>query len=273
MKPIPNTVFGGLGFIGSHLCRDFDKDGLSYQIVSRKDPVPFGNLGNIYYCAGITADFRSRPFDTIDAHISTLSNILEHGQYSNLLYLSSARIYRHATLTAEDTKFLINPFDPENLVDISKLAGEALCLSINDARVRVVRLSNVFGENYSSENFLTHLIESALIRGTIHLRSSLESSKDYIDVESVVRLIRSISEFGRDRIYNIASGYNVTHGEIVHLLKSLTGCSVTVDQGASAIKWPLVNIERIIQEFGFKPLYLMDELEGLVKKYKNFYLR
>ena len=65
MKPIPNTVFGGLGFIGSHLCRDFDKDGLSYQIVSRKDPVPIGNLGNIYYCAGITADFRSRPFDTM----------------------------------------------------------------------------------------------------------------------------------------------------------------------------------------------------------------
>ena len=125
VKPVHNTIFGGFGFIGSHLCKNLEKDGLRYQIVGRKDPMPTGNLGNIYYCAGITADFRSRPFDTIDAHISTLSNILERGQYSTFLYLSSARIYRHATLTTEDAKFSINPFEPEDLVDISKLAGES----------------------------------------------------------------------------------------------------------------------------------------------------
>ena len=269
MKPIQNTIFGGLGFIGSHLCKSLEKDGYPYQIVGPEDPLPTGNLGNVFYCAGITADFRSRPFDTIDAHISTLSRVLKIGKFSTFIYLSSARLYRHSSLTNEDCKFTVDPLDLEDLVDISKLSGESLCLSMQNEKVRVVRLSNVFGEDYLSKNFLTDLIESALVREKIHLSSALTSSKDYIDVESVVSLIRNISERGKHRLYNVASGYNISHQKIVFLLKDLTGCSVTVEEGATALKWPIINIDRIIQEFDFQPISLLDKLEDLVDGYKS----
>ena len=273
MKPIQNTIFGGLGFIGSHLCKSLEKDGLPYQIVSREDPFPKGNLGNVFYCAGITADFRSRPFDTIDAHISTLSRVLKNGKFSTFVYLSSARLYRHSSLTTEECKISVSPLDLEDLVDISKLSGESLCLSMKNEKVRVVRLSNVFGEDYFSKNFLTDLIESALVRRKIHLSSALASSKDYIDVKSVVSLIRNISERGKYRLYNVASGYNISHQKIVFLLKDLTGCSITVEEGATVLKWPIINIDRIVQEFDFQSISLLDKLEDLIDGYKSILLK
>jgi nucleoside-diphosphate-sugar epimerase len=273
VKPVINTIFGGFGFIGSELCKSFGRDNVPYQVFCRQDPLPTGDLGNIYYCAGVTADFRSRHFDTIEAHVSTLSEVLKNGEYTSFLYLSSARIYRNESLTTEDSTISINPLNSEDFVDISKLAGEALCLSLNDEKVRIVRLSNVFGNDFSSKNFLTEIIESALVKGEIHLRSGLASCKDYVDVGSVVDVMRRISAYGRSRIYNVASGYNVSHEKIVSVLKRLTGCSVTVEEGAPAIKSSTINVGRISQEFGFKPRCLIDELEGLVNEYKNTLLK
>ena len=272
MKPIQNTVFGGHGFIGAHLCNYLEKGGLPYQVVGRQNPLPKGSLGNVFYCAGITADFRSRPFETMDAHISTLSNVLEHGQYTNFLYLSSARIYRNASLTTEDVKFTIDPNSPEDLVDVSKLAGESLCLSIDNNKIRILRLSNVFGYDFLSQNFLTEIIKSALIDRKIHLLSSLDSSKDYVDVDSVVNIMVRIAESGENRIYNVSNGYNVSHEEIVLLLRNLTGCSLTVADNAPSVIWPTVNNDRIRQEFNYRPARLTDKLEDLVNAFKIMFL-
>jgi nucleoside-diphosphate-sugar epimerase len=271
MNRAVNTVFGGLGFIGSYLCQSFEKDGLPYQIVNRQDSLPTGYLGNVFYCAGVTADFRSRPFDTMDAHISTLSKVLKQCQYTSLLYLSSARIYRHAPSTTEDSKFTVCPQDPEDLVDLSKLAGEALCLSMNNEKVRIVRLSNVFGKDFTSDMFLTEMIKSALLKREINLQSALNSSKDFIDVKSVVNMMRCISDKGTHRIYNVASGYNVSHKEIVCKLQDVTGCSLMIADDASSIIWSLINIDLIKQEFDFKPICLTDKLEELVSEYREYY--
>ena len=124
MKPVINTILGGFGFIGSELCKSFGRDNVPYQVFGRQDPLPTGDLGNIYYCAGVTADFRSRHFDTIEAHVSTLSEVLKNGEYTSFLYLSSARIYRNESLTTEDSTISINPLNSEDFVDISKLAGD-----------------------------------------------------------------------------------------------------------------------------------------------------
>jgi nucleoside-diphosphate-sugar epimerase len=266
-----NTVFGGLGFIGSYLCQSFEKDGLPYQIVSRQDSLPKGDLGNVFYCAGITADFRSRPFDTMDAHISTLSNVLKHCEYTSLLYLSSARIYRHASSTTEDSKITLCPQDPESFVDLSKLAGETLCFSMNNEKIRIVRLSNVYGEDFTSEVFLTEMIKSALLKGKINLRSALDSSKDFIDIKSVVNMMRCISEKGTHRIYNVASGYNVSHKAIVCKLQDVTGCKFLVADDAPSIIWPQINIDLIKHEFDFKPICLTDKLGELVDRYREYY--
>src|ERR1041384_6411865 len=66
------TVLGASGFIGSHLLARLRKLKLQCQGVGRNNPLPDGNLGNAVYCIGVTADFRSRLFDTVDAHVCKL---------------------------------------------------------------------------------------------------------------------------------------------------------------------------------------------------------
>ena len=40
------------------------------------------------------------PFDTIRAHVSVLSEVLEHAEFESLLYLSSTRVYGRSRTTS-----------------------------------------------------------------------------------------------------------------------------------------------------------------------------
>ena len=57
------------------------------------------------------------------------------------------------------------------------------------------------------------------------------------------------------------------------MLKDLTGCSVTVEEGAKALQWPIINIDRIVQEFDFQSISLLDKLEDLIDGYKSILLK
>ena len=111
-----------------------------------------------------------------------------------------------------------------------------------------------------------------MIDRKIHLLSSLDSSKDYVDVDSVVNIMVRIAESGQNRIYNVSSGYNVSHEEIVLLLRDLTGCSLTVADNAPSVICPTVNNDRIRQEFNYRPARLTDKLEDLVNAFKIMFL-
>jgi cephalosporin hydroxylase len=60
------------------------------------------------------------------------------------------------------------------------------------------------------------------------LEQTLDSAKDYVSVDDVVDLVLRIAREGRQRVYNVASSANVTHGEIVDCLQATTGCAVEV---------------------------------------------
>ena len=79
-----------------------------------------------------------------------------------------------------------------------------------------------------------------------------------------------IAKGGTKRIYNIARGYNISNREIVFRIRGLTGCAVTSADDAPILVWPLIDNHRIKQEFDFKPVHLMDKLEDLINKYKEF---
>src|SRR5215204_2623584 len=87
------TILGASGFIGSRLAKRLGALGLEYQGVGRHDVLPAASLGNVIYCIGLTADFRSRPFDTVEAHVCKLLHVLRNCEFDLLLYLSSTRLY------------------------------------------------------------------------------------------------------------------------------------------------------------------------------------
>ncbi len=74
------TVFGANGFVGRALVQHLEEQGYPVRAVTRGDASwRDTDLGHAFYTVGLTADFRSRPFETIDAHVSLLTRILRGG--------------------------------------------------------------------------------------------------------------------------------------------------------------------------------------------------
>jgi nucleoside-diphosphate-sugar epimerase len=264
------TVIGGKGFIGGAVVARLRADGHEVSIPERDDwRVLKHPLGHVIYSAGVTADFRSRPFDTMRAHVSFLVELLEHASFESLLYLSSTRIYQNAKNADEDSPIALRSEDPEAYYDLTKLAGEALCHASGCRNVRVARLANVIGHDFRSANFVSDLIRSACRNGCIELRSALDSEKDYLMIDDVVDVLPKIALHGQYRCYNVATGFNTLHDRIVGVIAAATGASFAVAPGAPRIVSPPVNIRRIQTEFGFVPRVVLSEIPLLINEYRK----
>jgi nucleoside-diphosphate-sugar epimerase len=262
------TVLGAAGFIGSHLSAELRRRGYRVRAPARDADLTGDDLGTVFYCIGLTADFRSRPFDTVTAHVGKLAEVLRGCRFDSLVYLSSTRLYLGADAGVEEGAIHADPSDADGLYNLSKALGEALGLH-GGRPVRVARLSNVYGRDWGSNNFLSGIIKTALRERVVTLQTSPESAKDYVSVDDVVDLLIRLGAAGAWRVYNVASGRNVTHAELLRRLRELTGCEVQASDRAPAVVFPPISIARARDEFGFSPACILDELPRLVEDYER----
>jgi nucleoside-diphosphate-sugar epimerase len=264
------TVLGSSGFIGSHLVRRLRERELRHLCPARSELPGKENLGHIIYCIGLTADFRSRPFDTVEAHVCLLLRILRECSFDSLTYLSSARLYgRNKGIAREEDAIQIRPQDPDDLYNISKAMGESLCFAAG-RNIRVVRVSNVYGADFSSDNFLPAVIREAVSEGNVTLHTSLQSEKDYVSIDDVTDMLPRIALEGSQRIYNLASGKNVSNSLLMGKIASLTGCTVVVSPQAETIMFPSLSIQRLEDEFSYTPSDLLADIEKLLPSYELY---
>jgi len=261
------TVFGASGFIGSHLTTHVRNRGLICVAAPRRFDIAANDLGIVLYAIGVTSDFRERPLDAVDAHVGRLMEVIRNGRYESIVYLSSTRLYRNSASTREDASLSVHTNELDDVYNISKAMGESMVL--NTARNgKVVRLSNVYGGDVESRNFLTAVIREAVTQGRILLRTSPESAKDYISIAEVCDLIFQIATEGSERIYNIASGRPTSHADIVGSLQRVTGCSMDVAPGAPLINGMPIDVARVRNEFGFEAERLIDHLPEIVDQFR-----
>ena len=264
------TILGSKGFIGSHLVKSLEKKEIScFAPDLRKQDILQENLGHIIYSLGVS-DFIQRPYDAVDAHVCIVRKILEKGHFDSFLYLSSGRIYYNGTSTEEEDNIIINPLQQNDLYNISKAMGESICISSKKENIRIVRPSNVTGNNFSSNLFIPSILRDAVDNRKIFLRSTLDSEKDYVHIDDVVHLLPEIAVKGKQQVYNIAFGKNITNQEIVNEISRLTDCEVEVQSQASKFSFPTISIKRIKNEFGFLPTPIIPRLEEMVKAYSYF---
>ena len=165
MAPVKFTVFGGSGFIGSHLVRHLTATGheavVAPRDVSADDLLNGPELGHVVYAIGTTGNFRENPHLAIEAHVDRLVELIRAGRYSSWLYLSSTRTYGRLPLdepAGESKEIPIMP-SADAIYDLSKLLGEAVCLAVDKPSVRIARLSNVYGSGQSSTTFLGAVLD------------------------------------------------------------------------------------------------------------------
>lgn len=265
-------IIGGRGFIGSAAAahaRTFGHDVFlpasrdEEQLIAEMRSLKFDSL---VYCAGLTADFRTRPFDTVHAHVGLLRRVLEACDFDSLVYLSSTRVYVHSPEGREEAMISVNPLAPEDLFGLSKLTGESLCF--NSGRTcRVVRVSNVFGPGDTSNNFIPAVLREAAATGRVTFQLSAASAKDYISLRETAEKLLSIALFGQQRLYNLASGVGTTNGEIADSLSAL-GIDVSFAPGGRTVTFPSIDVSRLASEFGKPQERLPDALGLLLEEFK-----
>lgn len=264
------TILGSSGFIGSHLASHVRKSEIEcFTPVKNDDLSSYENLGHVIYCIGLTADFRDKPLETVKAHVCALIDFFEKAKFTSFLYLSSTRIYKSLQKSDERSDILVNPFVPDDIYNISKLMGEAVCLSFPDESIRIARLSNVVGSDVHSKNFISSLIRDACTKKKIILDSHLQSEKDYITIEDVLNILPEISRRGKRRIYNVASGMNITHSQILDIVQQQTACAVEHNQDAAIVKFPIISIDHIQEDFSYSPTNVLTSLPFLIEKFKD----
>ena len=247
------TILGACGWIGSELVSELAKQGWRVKAVDRQSLESWisgqQTHGPVIYAIGLTADFRQRPFDTIEAHVGILSKVLQRKNLSDLVFLSSTRVYWRSVDTSETTALPCLSSDPSDLYNLSKLLGEALVLQDPRPGVRVVRLSNVVGPKQPPSTFLGALIAEAEITGSVTIRQSPSCSKDYVGLDYVVRLLPQIAEHGTERLYNLGSGSNSSHSDVAAWLER-KGIKVSFASSPEpAVSFPSLSIDRLRAEF------------------------
>ena len=251
----PITVLGAGGWIGAALVASLQAAGRPVLSIERSNLREWlagsSPQGPLIYAIGLTADFRSRPHATAEAHVGLLSAVLQRPGVERLLYLSSTRVYGRSATTAEATPLPCLSSDPSDLYNLSKLLGEALVLQNSQPSFKVVRLSNVVGPQQPAGTFVGALLEDGRQNGAVTIQQPAETQKDYVALEDVVRLLPLIAEHGAERLYNLGSGRNTSHSQVAAWLDQ-QGVRVTFAAANAAhpgLSFPPLSITRLAAEF------------------------
>lgn len=270
------TVVGAAGFVGSRLCATLKARGAQVWAPARDEPWPWHRpLGHVLYCAGLTADYLARPFNTVQAHVSHLAAVLQHGlqhgAMDSLVYLSSTRLYDALgdSLAREDAVLPMAPANPRHLYDLSKALGESLCQVAGQGRARVARLACVYEGLRDADGFLPALLRQVQVaRNTgaqvVEVASSPHFTRDYVHVDDVVEALIRIALHGHEPVYNVASGANVSNAELFAYLERRTGCQVRGLLDTLPAPVPAVCIDRLVAELQWHPQPLLKVLDQIL---------
>jgi nucleoside-diphosphate-sugar epimerase len=262
------TVVGARGFIGSALverlrAEHHDVTGVSHD--AELDPAT--GLGQVIYCSGIAAASASDAGYAYAVHVEGLHRIIAAGTATSVLYLSSTRVYGGSADTRENTALSVNP-SGDDIYRITKIAGEALCLSVAQPGFRVARLSNIAGASFRSPLFLSDIIRQAAAGGgRVAVRTTRDSAKDYLLVDDACRYLIAIAMGGRERLYNVAYGSNVENGAIFDALAAASGATIEIAPDAARAVTPPINVERLHAEFGPARLPIADAIPAIYRAF------
>jgi nucleoside-diphosphate-sugar epimerase len=263
------TILGGRGYIGSFFARFLDRQGIPYAIPERGVPAPSEReLGCVVYCIGMTQDFANRPLETMDAHVSNLISVLRGTQFQSLIYLSSTRLFDGLNgIATEQSDLHLNPNNPRHLFDLSKAAGEAICCAMTDVDAISVRLSTVYDDDLVGRCFIHDIVRRSTAPGVgpIDVDTSEDMERDYVHIDDVCGALLLLSGRHSSRIYNLASGVNISNHELFELIRARTGRVLRASRRGAGLPVPSIDVSRMKDEFDWRPRQVADWLAAVLQ--------
>ena len=266
------TIFGQ-GFVGTNIVKLLKKK--KYNVfVPKRGKFKFNrNLHNIIYCIG-SDNWINDPKGSYDANLGIVPKIIFNNKFTSFTFLSSVRVYlgNPCKKISENSLIQINPNIRNFFYNSLKLTGESLCLSLPNKKIKVVRMSNLFGDNFTNQIYLLPaLIRNALNNKKINIFVNKKSSKDFLYVNEALDILIKIIKKGKSRLYNVASGKNIELYKIAQKIKKITNCKIIYKNQNKLVSEPKIDISRIKKEFNFKPKKnLIKSLAEIINNYKNY---
>jgi UDP-glucose 4-epimerase len=256
------TVLGARGFIGNRLVKMLNALSFECFVPARGEREIFNrDLGRVFYCIGLTADYSDRAFDTVEAHVTFLAEVLKKAEFESLVYLSSTRLYDSlpVCICNENASLVLEPWSRRHIYDLSKALGENLCMTTSKGRASVARLSCVYDSAPGSPGFLSEVMDSMRKRREFTLDSLSGIVRDYVFIDDVLIALKLILDTGRSEIFNVASGENVSNQDIVDTLNA-GGYRVFLQHQSEREHTAICDIGKL-RSLGVKPILVRDYLQ------------
>ena len=245
------TIFGSTGFLGKNFKNYLKKKNYNVFCPPKKKYKFKNNLGHIFYCAG-TSESIFNPNKALIANLVFLNNILLNNDFMSFTYFSSIRVYSSNKSSYEGDKILCDQYESGVYFKNLKLAAESLCLQFNNPKIRIIRLSNLYGDYFDKQIYLMPtIIRNIKNNKKITLSISPNSMKNYLYVEDAIKISLKISQKGKYRIYNVASKSMIKINEIFQLLKKIKKVKIETLKSSKTTYEPKIDISRIKKEFNF----------------------
>lgn len=240
-------IFGVNGFIGTALEKflmkkkissiDYDKNlrlhnhDKNYYFKFWDDIIKKTNIIVYAYFNNDINELSKNPSTSIQSTLIPLYILLEviklNKKKIKIIYLSSASVYGNQKILPVDEKRNIQI---NNLYDCLKILSEQIIIKSNlkNMEYSILRLSNVYGENYSKLKQKNRQILSKIIKNAFKLKKIIvyghgKYFRDYIHVSDVCVAIYKVikSKNSKNEIFNIGSGYKVQLITIFKLIQKI----------------------------------------------------
>ncbi len=265
------TIFGSSGFFGKNLYEFLKKKNKKIFIPKKNKYIFRKNLGNVIYCIGTSESIKD-PNNSLFANLYILSKILTNNKFESFTYLSSIRTYSKSLKTRETDKITFDPFESGVYHKALKLSAESLCLQMQNPKIKIIRLGNIFGKYFSNQTYLLPtLIKQSIINKKIKIIINKNSKKNYLSASDAIEVILRIINKSKHQIYNVASDKQLSIHQICKEIKKITNCEIIYQEPNVLVNEPKINIQLIKKEFNFKPKKQFDkEIYNIIKHYKKY---
>ena len=286
------VVLGGLGFLGSHICRTLVHQGYFVRIfdklyaqrsliedfaneveviegdISRADDVLDALLGyhtaiDLVHTTVPGSSMKDPVYDVtsnLRAAVSWLPHLGETG-IKRFLYISSGGTVYGLPRTNPITEE--HPTNPISSYGITKLAIEkyvAMYCGMQGIKHRILRPSNVYGEGQRlniGQGVIGVLADLALNNKPLEIWGTGENQRDYLHVEDLAESVVSLLTYeGSEHVFNVSSEEGHSVLDIVNTLRDTLGLSIDIkhlpDRGFD-VPSNILSSEKLRIETGWTP--------------------